>query len=163
MKRKIKNPFFNRIKWLFIIIIIIVSILGLSYYVLYNSYNNLTYDLGKKSDLNSYGDIIITNYSSYLKIMEIYNLNATLNEKDFNNNYYIASFQEYDSCSETKFKKVEDITYSDSIKITYRIFNKCGWCAKHIVLHLIKINKVETTKIEYDYIYNKSLNCGEIS
>ena len=163
MKKRIKNPIFNRLKWILIILTIIITILGLSYYVLYTSYNNLTYDLGEKSSLNGYGDLIITNYSSYLTIMEAYNLNTTLNEKDFLSNYYVASFQEYDNCSESKYKKVEDISYSDTIKITFRIYNKCGWCAKHIVLHLIKIDKVDTSRIEYDYIYNKSLNCGEIS
>jgi len=51
----------------------------------------------------------------------------------------------------------------DTIKITYKIHNKCGWCKKHLALHLIKIDKLKEEKlITYDYTYAKKLNCGAV-
>ena len=125
--------------------------------------NNLAYDLGEMSKVKDYRDAIVDNYNEYLIIVKKYNIEKNLNINHFEKYDYILSFQEYDPCGESKFKEIDNIEIKDTIKITYKIHNKCGWCKKHLALHLIKIDKLKEEKlITYDYTYAKKLNCGAV-
>ena len=165
-KVKAKNPIIVKIMIIIIVMIVIIAILLLSYIVLNDSNKNKNiYDLGEKSNLTNYEDEIITNYSDYLSLLEKYNLQKKLIGSDFSKNNYIVSYQEYDSCSESKYKTVKDVKIKeDNIVVTFLVHNTCGWCKKHITLHLIKVGKNVTDKpIEYKYEYAKKNNCGTIS
>lgn len=157
-KLKAKNYFLRRI----LLIVFIVALIGVIGFIAYKKIMNsesLYYIL---EDNNLYKDTIIKDYSDYIFFTDEYEIKKDLNEKDFKNNYYIASFQEYDSCQERKVRKIKDIDINDKITITYKLFNKCGWCKSRTMLFLIKIDKLEKDnyEIEYKYESDKKLNCN---
>lgn len=160
-----KNPLVVKI---FIIVFVCIVSLILAYYVMkiIISSNSLSYDLGETVTTLDYKDVVLTNYSEYEKLMKKYGVQKDLAANNFSTNYYLASFQDYDTCSETKMKTVKSATVGDDIKIVYEIHNKCGWCKKHIALFLIKIDKYpysESKKvITYDYEYENELDCGTV-
>ena len=126
--------------------------------------NTLAYDLGEKSFLNGYEDYILKSYEDYLSLVKKYEINQDLTAENFVKNYYVVSFQEYDPCGESKMKEIKNIEINEVINITFKVNNKCGWCKKHLALHLIKIDQIpDDKKINYSYTYaKKSLQCGTI-
>lgn len=155
-----KNPILKRV----LIIIVCIILLCIVTFIVINKLLNqpsLTYVF---DSIDSYSDEVLDNYADYISFADKYDIENDLIEKDFENYSYIASFQEYDKCSERKAKKPETINISDSINITYRVYNKCGWCHAKIMLHLIKIDKINNPElpIKYDYIYDKTLDCGNV-
>ena len=64
--------------------------------------NSLTYDLGESS--NSYSDIFLTSFSEYESLANDLGIKKDLTANNFVTNYYLASFQDYDKCSELLFK-----------------------------------------------------------
>ena len=113
---KVQNSLTKKI----IITIASVMITGILIFIGYRIINknmaNLAYDLGEKSKLNKYKDQILTSYEEYISFMDDLKLDKTLSKENFNQNYYLASFQEYDPCSEKKFKEVIDIQAASVIK-----------------------------------------------
>ena len=162
---KAKNPLIVKICSIILLIMFIVAIIVLCANSLFKREIITTYDLGEQNKIEYYEDRILTSYEEYRVLLSEYNLAPSLEDEDFDNNYYLASFQEYDSCSEKKPKSVKSIdTTGEKIKVTFKIYNKCGFCTKHLMLHLIKMEKVDVEKpIEYDYIFaSKNKNCGII-
>ena len=160
---KVRNPIV--IKGLIIGFVVLISIGLISFcgWIIFKSMNTMTYDLGEKSNLTDYEDFVIRNYYDYLDLVEKYGIEENLTIENFANNHYIASFQEYDPCGESKMKDVENVVIDENIHVIFKINNKCGWCKKHIALHLIKIDKInENKKITYDYTFAKKLDCGTV-
>ena len=162
---KAKNPLVVKICAIILIIAFVISIIILCVNALLKREIITAYDLGEKSKIDFYyEDKLLTSYEEYRLLLKEYNLAPSLEEKDFNDNYYLASFQEYDSCSEKKPKRAISVENGQTIKVTFKIYNKCGFCAKHIMLHLVKMDKIELDKqIEYEYVFaSKNKNCGLI-
>lgn len=124
--------------------------------------NSLTYDLG--SQLTSYKDTILKSYKEYEKLADSYGIKKDLASNNFSTHYYLASFQDYDSCAESKYKFVKDVEESNGeLNITFEVYNKCGWCKKHIVLYLIEIDKSkENPTINYNYEFANEIDCGNV-
>ena len=159
---KIRNPLIKRILILLFITVFVVVILFFAIKIILDSTGNLAYDLGETINVN-YQDKIIKNFNEYQDLVQTYQIAEDLTENDFKQNYYLASFQDYDKCAEKKMKTVTVAQNADSIDITYKIYNKCGLCKKHTALHLIKIDPVsEEIRINYNYEYENELNCGTI-
>lgn len=160
---KVQNSFTKKIITIISFIAIGTVLVIFAMNIINDSMSNLAYDLGEKSSLTGYKDLILKNFDEYLELVKKYDIEQNLTVENFQDNNYIASFQEYDECSESKFKEVLDIKYEDSIKVTFKIYNKCGWCKTHVALHLIKIDSIlKETDITYDYVYAKELNCGTV-
>lgn len=70
--------------------------------------NSLTYDLGESS--NSYSDIFLTSFSEYESLANDLGIKKDLTANNFVTNYYLASFQDYDKCSEERYKLVNKVT-----------------------------------------------------
>ena len=151
------------IKLILIFLSCIAAVILATYVVkLARNSNSLTYDLGSK--VTDYEDTFLKNFSDYENLVKKYNIKKDLTNSNFTNSYYLASFQDYDSCSESKYKLVSSVKLEDTLNITYEVFNKCGWCKKHIILYLIEINKYEGEDpvINYSYNYQNEINCGDI-
>lgn len=160
---KIRNPFIKKILIIIISVVLFSVALFFAIKIITRSYDNLTYDLGEKSD-KKYEDIILTSYYDYLEFADNLGIKKHLKENDFTSNYYLASFQDYDSCSESKPKGINNIIRDNNdLNITFDVYNKCGFCKKHIMLHLIKIdNNQKDSNINYDYNYITVKECGEV-
>ena len=158
---KVRSSLTNRILIILLFLVCGSLILFFSFKLINKSYSNLAYEIGSYS--LEYKDYILKNYEEYLDLTKLYKIDVELTNENFINNYYLVSFQEYDSCAEKKFKEVEKIEIDKNINITFRVFNKCGWCKAKTALHLIKIDKIDSyEKIKYDYVYNDELQCGTI-
>lgn len=139
-----------------------IGVLVFAFFAIRNS-NDLYYDIGQRNLSTIYHDAILQNYDDYVKFIKDYDIAIDLKTTDFASNDYIASFQEYDSCSESKQKVVTGVKISDKIDVDIKIYNKCGWCKSHMLLYLIKIDKVDNPNMEikYHYTYNKDdLDCN---
>ena len=162
-KLKARNPMTTKILIIIFIVIVSVLLLWFCLSVILKSMSSLAYDIGEKQYSAKYEDFVLKNYYDYLKLVDQYNISEDLTIENFSNNYYVVSFQEYDSCAESKMKDVKDVKINEKIDITFKIYNKCGWCKKHIAMHLIKVDKFSGNKeINYNYVYAKNLNCGTI-
>ncbi|MBQ6841123.1 MAG: hypothetical protein IJO63_03295 [Bacilli bacterium] len=160
---KAKNPIFVKVSVTILVVVLSVALVALGVWTIIKSMNSLAYDIGEKDKITGYKDHIIKNYYDYLDLVKLYDIEENLTIDNFENNYYIVSFQEHDPCGESKFMDVEDVVIGDKITVSFKINNSCGWCKKHIVLHLIKIDKIkENLEIEYKYDYAKELECGTI-
>lgn len=160
-----RNPIVVRIIILISIIALVVGIAIFAFIQIANS-NALNYEIGDKKYGQKYQDKILTSYEEYQDFIKDYKIATDLKQTDFSNNYYVAVYQEYDSCSEAKRKQVISAEASNmSINIKFKVFNKCGWCKSKMILYLIKIDKITdpTVPINYSYTYNKELDCGQIS
>lgn len=158
-----RNPIIYRSLIIIISIIFVIGIIVFAVIKIKES-NSLNYDIGERDLNKTYNDIIIKNYDEYKEVVNKYKIVNDLKPEDFTNNYYLVSFQEYDSCSERKRKQVGKTSVDDNtIEIEFKRYNKCGWCKSHIILYLIKIDKiknVEGVKINYAYTDDKTVNCG---
>ena len=88
-----------------------------------------------------------------------------LTANNFVTNYYLASFQDYDKCSEERYKLVNKVTLNDNeLNINFKVYNKCGWCKKHSVLYLIELPKFngDNPKINYTYDFENDIDCGNV-
>ena len=88
-----------------------------------------------------------------------------LTANNFVTNYYLASFQDYDKCSEERYKLVNNVTLNDNeLNINFKVYNKCGWCKKHSVLYLIELPKFngDNPKINYTYDFENDIDCGNV-
>lgn len=160
---KIRNTLVIRIGTIIIVLVLSLILIVWLFFIVTKSMNELSYDLGEKNKIGNYSDKILKTYNEYSELVKKYNLTIELSETNFKDNYYIASFVEYDSCAESKLKEVESVNISDTIHITYKVFNKCGWCRPHIALHLIKVDRFnEEKQITYEYSYQKTVDCGVI-
>lgn len=160
-----RNPIVVRIT---IIVLIAVLTIGILFFAAKNilESNALNYDIGEKEYNHKYPDTVLTSYEEYTSFIKDYDIAIDLKQTDFSNNYYVAVFQEYDSCSEAKRKQVENAEASNaSINIDFKIYNKCGWCKSHMILYLVKIDKIDDidVPINYNYSYSKELDCGNIN
>ena len=125
--------------------------------------NSLTYDLGESS--NSYSDIFLTSFSEYESLANDLGIKKDLTANNFVTNYYLASFQDYDKCSEERYKLVNKVNLDDNeLNINFKVYNKCGWCKKHSVLYLIELPKFngDNPKINYTYDFEKEIDCGNV-
>ena len=162
-KFSIKNPIVIKVLITIIVISISSALIYLGIWTVMRSMNYLAYDIGEKDKLTGYKDYILKNYYDYLELVKLYDIEEELTVENFENNYYLVSYQEYDPCGESKFKEVEKVEIGEKIKVSFIIHNSCGWCKKHIAMHLIKIDKVkDSPQIEYSYEYAKELDCGTI-
>ena len=158
-----KNPLVYRI---LITIICVIFAIGIAIfaYIKISKASTLSYDIGERDFNKTYKDIIIKDYDEYQELIEKYDLADDLKSTDFADNYYLASFQEYDSCSETKRKKVGEVAINgNTIDIEFKKYNRCGWCKSHMIIYLIKIDKLEdvqNVKINYTYTDDKQIKCG---
>lgn len=157
-----KNPLIKKI--LIIVGVSIISVL-LIFYVLkliLNS-NSLTYDLGE--NFNNYSDVILKEYDDYEKFVKDYGIKKDLALTNFSTKYYVASFQDYDSCAEKQKKYVHSVNKEGNIlNISYDVYNSCGMCKKHTILYLIEIDKYTGNDpvINYSYNYVNNLSCGKV-
>ena len=160
-KTRYKNIILRKILTIIFVVLLVIG-LAVFVYEVYKSDNVLAYDLGENQKRED--DRFITSFEEYKNLINEFDVPMQLNENDFNNNYYIASFQDYDKCSEEGYKTIDKVNYTkDTIDITIRVHNKCGWCKNHIALHLIKIDKISLPKkVNYEYVYDKVLECGTI-
>lgn len=157
-----RNPIVVRLMVIITVVVIMVVITIFAIKNILNS-NALNYDIGEKEYNHRYPDTVLTSYKEYMDFIKDYKIAVDLKQTDFTNNYYVAVFQEYDSCSEAKRKQVVSADASNaSINIKFKIYNKCGWCKSHMILYLVKIDKIDDVDvpINYSYTYNKELNCG---
>ena len=157
-----KNTIAKRIMIFILCIIFAGAVIFIAFWALKNS-NSLYYEM---DNIDVYSDTILYDYDDYKDFVKYYQIQDDLIKEDFKDNSYIASFQEYDKCSENKVKKVEDIKISkNNINIKYKVFNKCGWCRSKMLVYLIKTDKLseKNYEITYDYNYQKKLNCGIIN
>ena len=149
------------VKRILIFLFILLFLGGLFYfgYIQLTKEPKLYFIIENMDILEKPSDTIIHNYDEYKKLVDKYNVDIFLTPDNFKNNYYVASFQEYDSCKE-KERMVEKVEINDDIKITYKINNKCGWCKEKVLLYLVKIEKVTSDlPVTYDYIYKNKLEC----
>ncbi|MBE6148552.1 MAG: hypothetical protein E7167_03565 [Firmicutes bacterium] len=160
---KARNPIVTKAVITSLVVILSVLLIWFCASIIFKSMSSLAYDIGPKAGLSNYKDFVLKNYYDYLDLVKKYNINEDLTIENFANNYYVVSFQEYDTCAESRIKDVEKVEIGDTINIMFKVYNKCGWCQKHIALHLIKIDKFSGNKeITYDYSYNKKLDCGTV-
>lgn len=159
---KIRNPLIKRILILVISLVIFGSILYIAIKEITKSYDNLTYDLGVTND--TYSDEIITSYDKYQEFIKLYDLKSDLKEEHFKDSYYLATFQDYDKCSESKVKDIKSIKEeNNTLTITFNVYSKCGFCKVHKMLHLIKIGIVTTSdNLKYEYDYDETKECGQV-
>ena len=162
---KVKNPIIIKVLIIMAILLFVLVLIIFSYKMIKRNYNPNVYNLGEKSNVVYENDKLLINYNEYAELLDKYNLEKHLTSDDFSNNYYIASFQEYDSCAESKYKDVGNIKIDDeNITIEFLIHNKCGMCKKNIILYIIKIDKIKEEKnILYEYNYLNNKMCGTIS
>jgi len=156
-----RNPIAVRV---FTILFIFIFAVGLIYYSVKIILNGsaLAYDLGEKLSLD-YEDKILKTYDDYLALIEKYGVKRDLSANNFSQNSYLASFQEYDACSESAYKTVKNVSVDNQISINFLVHNKCGWCKSHVLLYLVELDKImEDLPINYSYEYEKELNCGTI-
>lgn len=160
---KASNPIRTRIFLILFIIIVVCAIAFLSYMVLKESMSSDAYDLGKASDVKGVQDEILTDYNSYKKLMDKYDLTPKLTKDDFKNHSYLASYQDYDKCSEYKYKSVKDVEIKKAINVTFLVYNKCGMCQRHMLLYLIELPKdVDAEVVDYKYEFYSEKDCGNI-
>lgn len=160
---KVRNSFRTKIFTILFIIIASVAIGFLVYFVLREGLSSDAYDLGKSSDVSGYEDVVLRNYKDYSKLMDKYDLRKKLTKEDFEKHDYLASFQDYDKCSEYKYKAIQNVEVKKAINVTFLVYNKCGMCQSHIVLYLIELPKdVETEVVVYKYDYYSEKDCGSI-
>lgn len=160
---KVTNTFRRKIFTYIFIVIAAVAIGFLVYFVLQESLSSDAYDLGEMKDFGDFEDIILKDYKSYSDLMDEYGLTKKLTKNDFDKHAYLASFQDYDKCSEYKYKKIESVEVKKAIYVTYLVYNKCGMCKPHLVLYLVELPKdIDTDVIVYDYNYYSEKQCGNI-
>ena len=161
---KVSNPLMVKILLIVIIAVVVIAVLGLSIFVLTNSASANIYDLGTKKDSLDYKDVVLTSYSDYSKLINEYKVEKKLQEKDFEKHNYVASFQEYDPCAETSYRKVKKVDYDQGIVITFDVYNDCGSCKSKMLLYLIKVDKnIKSQIINYIYNNRNQNECGIIS
>ena len=155
-----RNPILKRLFIIFLIIMIMGAAAYFAFKVLLTN-NTLYYYLDENVSLN---DKILTNFKEYQTYIKDFNINQDLNNNDFENNYYLATIQDFDKCSEYKVKGIDNVSViNNNITVHFIIYNKCGWCKSSKVLYLIKIDKVDPNiNINFDYAYNKTLECGKV-
>ena len=155
-----RNPILRRLLVIFFIIIFVGVIVFLAIKTLINN-NKLYYILDDDPKMN---DVILTNFNDYSNLVKKLKINLDLNKNDFSDNYYLATFQDFDKCSESKVKGIENIIVDkNNLTVYFKIYNKCGWCRSSKVLYLIKIDKVDPNiNVNFDYNYDKTLECGQI-
>lgn len=160
---KIRNPLIVRILIGLFIAAIIVILVVVTVNTMKN-YTYLTYDVGEKNGI--YNDAILLNFEDYKKIIDKYEIKQELNEASFATKSYIATFQEYDSCAESKYKTIESVEMKEdnTIQINFLYHNRCGMCKKHMVLYFIQIGKLSSNdyKLAYGYDLGNQVNCGTI-
>lgn len=152
------------IKLVIIFVSCIAAVILATYVVkLARNSNSLTYNLGK--DVSDYEDMYIKSYEEYLALVKKYNIKKDLTSTNFSSHYFIASFQDYDSCSEKKYKLVKSVKKENGeYNVNFEVYNKCGWCKKNIVLYLIEVDRFSSDdpKINYNYTFVNDLNCGNV-
>ncbi len=156
------NSFAIKIFTIIFIIAFVVGIVYLCMFVLNREKNNNTFDLGVIDNNVSYNDRIVNSYDEFKELLTMYDITFEATEEDFKTNSYLFLFQDYNPCSESKPKTIEEVSIEDSIFITYKVHSQCGWCQRHMVLYILKVELVEETKkIEYKYIFpNTQVDCG---
>ncbi len=158
-----RNPIVYRILIIAFCVIFAIGVVIFAVVKINNS-NALNYDIGERDMNKIYNDIIIRSYEEYKKVLENYEIASDLRPEDFDNNYYLVSFQEFDECSEAKRKQVGKVNVSDNvIEVEFKRYNKCGWCKSHMILYLIKIDKIKEVtdvRINYTYTDDRTVNCG---
>ena len=160
--RRVKhsNPILNKILVIIGAAIFAAAIVTYAVYT-YSINNDFIYDLGEKTEIK---DTFLTSYEEYTSFINENGFASDLNENDFKNNYYLASIQEYDKCSEKKYKTVSNVRVEDErLKITLNVHNKCGFCKKKYVLYLVKLDKISLPiNVQYEYLFENDLICGSI-
>ncbi len=92
----------------------------------------------------NYNKKIITNYTEYKEILDLYEMQADLKESDFDKYDYLALFITLDSCGE-EIESVEDASYTKNIiKVTLNMRYTCGVCTPLTKLYFIRFNKKST-------------------
>lgn len=158
-----KNPIVIRLIVIIACIVFGIIVIFFAATKLLNA-NSLNYDIGERDMKKTYNDIIVKTYNEYQDVVKTYDITTDLKVEDFNNSYYLVSFQEFDKCSEVKKKQVNKVAIDgNTIEVEFERYNKCGWCKSHMILYLIKIDKIEnvqSAKINYKYIDDKTVDCG---
>ncbi|MBR4230640.1 MAG: hypothetical protein IKR74_00570 [Bacilli bacterium] len=159
------NSFATKIFTIIFIIAFVAGIIYLCFVVLTKEKNNNIFDLGVVDSNVAYTDKIVNSYDDFKELISMYNVTFQASEEDFKTNSFLFLFQDYNPCSESKPKTIEDVSIEDNITITYKVHSMCGWCQKHMVLYILKIDLVEENKnIEYKYIFPSSqVDCGTVS
>ncbi len=157
-----RNSLFIRLSIIFVACI--GAVLLASYVVkIARESNSLTYDLG--DDSYGYSDTFLTSYSEYESLANDLGIKKDLTANNFVTNYYLASFQDYDKCSEERYKLVTDVDLDDDLlNINFKVYNKCGWCKRRQILYLIELPKYsgDNPEINYIYDYENKIDCGNI-
>lgn len=163
-KVRVKNSLVSKVIVIIVIVIFVIFLFVLSISVLIKDKNNNVFDLGESNSSFGYSDKVINDYNEMINILKEYNVDYIVKESDFEGSSYVLLFQDYNPCSESKYKTIEEVTINKNINVTLRVHSKCGWCKKHMVLYIIKVDKVPNdTSIEYKYIFpNKQVNCGNV-
>ena len=164
-KVRAHNSFAIKIFTIIFIIVFVVGIVYLSYIVLNKEKNNNTFDLGIIDSNVAYNDKIVNSYEEFKELVSMYNISYEATEEDFQKNSFLFLFQDYNPCGESKPKTIEEVSIEDNIYVTYKVHSRCGWCQRHMVLYILKVELVEETKtIEYKYEFpNTQVDCGVIS
>ena len=162
---RVHNSLTSKILAIIFTIILIAVVIFVSVIVFNKDKNNNIFDLGNIDKNIEYRDRIINSYTDFVELLRSYNVTFEASESDFQTSSYLVLFQDYNPCSESKPKTIENVDVGDNITITYKIYNSCGWCERHMVLYILKVSKVEDTKnIEYNYVFsNNQLDCGTVS
>ena len=164
-KIRAHNSFAIKLFTIIFIIAFVVGVVYLCFIVLNKEKSKNYFDLGVVDNNIAYTDKIVNSYTEFKELTEIYNVSYDATEEDFKSNSYLFLFQDYNTCSESKPKSIEEVSIEDNIYVTYRVHSKCGWCQRHMVLYILKVELVEETKIiEYKYVFpNTQVDCGVIS
>ncbi len=161
---RVRNSFTSKIFMILFIIVFIAAIIFLGYKIIMRDKNNNIFDLGKLDNDVEYTDKIVNSYEEFHELLNKYNVPFNATKEEFDESSFLFLFQDYNTCGESKPKSIEKVSLGESVKVTFRVHSQCGWCEKHLILYILKIDKVEDIKnIDYEYVFpTTQQDCGEV-
>ena len=161
---RVRNSFATKIFTIIFIIAFVAGVVYLCFVVLNKEKNNNVFDLGVIDSNIAYSDRIVNSYEEFKELIAMYNVSYEVNEEDFKTNSFLLLFQDYNPCSESKPKSIEDLSIEENVTVTYYVHSQCGWCQRHMVLYILKVDLIEENKkIEYKYVFpNTQVDCGTV-
>lgn len=164
-----------------IIVIILILIVGILGYLYFNE-KSKNEDVDKKennvSEKNEFMDVVdqgtiedevidykyeyISNYDTYLKFIEMYNIESKLTNQDFEQNSYLIVPIMMDECSEEIRGIISNEVKDKVMTIVLGVDQKCGLCVPVYKIFLIPVDKADINNnyiIEFDYRYLNFEGC----
>lgn len=117
---------------------------------------------------DTYKDQLVTDYTSYLNIVDYYGIKKSLTEDEFVNYSYVLVIPEIDDCSGTINRVEIDNLSVNKLDLNIKYDGSCGVCAPTYEIYFVPISKelnIRSINVTYNYIEeNKNeYNCDDLN